>query len=76
MPAKKYRVRLSEEERQELKGLVSGHFLRVAASEIRRAGVRVPLCVSHKAALERLGPLGAAWLRPGSFRPDCTFQSG
>ena len=28
MPAKKYRVRLSEEERQELKGLVSmGHLI-------------------------------------------------
>ncbi len=53
--------------------LAAGHFLRLADREMRRAGVRVPLWVSHRAALERLGPLGAAWLRPGSFRPDCPF---
>ena len=54
--------------------LAAGHFLRLADQEMRRAGVRVPLWVSHKAALEKLGPLGAAWLRPGSFRPDCPFR--
>ncbi len=54
--------------------LAASHFLRLADREMRRAGVRVPLWVSHKAALERLGPLGAAWLRPGSFRPDCPFS--
>ena len=54
--------------------LAAGHFLRLAGQEMRRAGVRVPLWVSHKAALEKLGPLGAAWLRPGSFRPDCPFR--
>ena len=42
---------------------------------MRRAGVRVPLWVSHRSTLERLGPLGAAWQRPGSFQPDYAFQS-
>ena len=54
-------------------GIAAGHFVRVAADEMRRTGVRVPLWVSHKAALEGLGPLGAAWRRPGSFRPECAF---
>ena len=53
--------------------LAAGHFLRVADREMRRAGVRVPLWVSHKAAMEELGPLGAAWRKPGSFRPECAF---
>ena len=53
--------------------IAAGHFLRVADREMRRAGVRVPLWVSHKAALEELGPLGAAWLRPGSFQPGYAF---
>ena len=54
--------------------LAAGHFLRVAADEMRRAGVRVPLRVSHRAALERFGPLGQAWLAPGSFQPNHAFQ--
>ncbi len=54
--------------------LAAGHFLRLADREMRRARLRVPLWVSHRAALEKLGPLGAAWLRPGSFRPDCPFR--
>ena len=41
--------------------LAATHFLRVARREMKRAGVEVPLRVSHKAALERLGPLGRAW---------------
>jgi len=53
--------------------LAASHFLRVAAREMRKAGVKVPLWVSHRAALERLGPLGAAWLRPGFFQPECAF---
>ena len=54
--------------------LAAGHFLRVAGVEMKRAGVRVPLRVSHRAALERLGPLGQAWLAPGSFQPNYAFQ--
>ena len=53
--------------------LAASHFLRVADREMRKAGVKVPLWVSHRAALERLGPLGAAWLRPGFFQPECAF---
>ena len=41
--------------------LAATHFLRLARREMDRAGVEVPLWVSHKAALERLGPLGQAW---------------
>ena len=53
--------------------IAASHFLRVADQEMRRAGVRVPLWVSHKAALERLGPLGAAWQMPGSWKAPQTF---
>ena len=54
-------------------GLAAGHFLRVADQEMRRAGVRLPLWVSHRAALERLRPLGAAWQKPGSWKPPRPF---
>ena len=53
--------------------IAASHFLRVADNEMRRTGVRVPLWVSHRAALEESGPLGAAWQRPGSFHPDHAF---
>ena len=49
--------------------LAASHFLRVADREMRKAGAKVPLWVSHRAVLEKVGPLGAAWLRPGSFQP-------
>ena len=54
--------------------IAASHFLRVAQAEMRRAGVEVPLRVSHKSALERLGPLGAAWQAPGNWDPDCPFN--
>ncbi len=41
--------------------LAATHFLRVARQEMERAGVEVPLRVSHKAALEGQGPLGRGW---------------
>ena len=53
--------------------IAAAHFLRVAGREMRRAGVRVPLWVSDKAALERLGPLGPAWRTPGFFHLVCAF---
>ena len=53
--------------------IAAGHFLRVAGDEMRRAGVKVPLWVSHRNALERLGPLGAAWQRPGNWMPPRSF---
>ena len=40
------------------------HFLRLAVEEIRAAGVNVPLWVSHREAIEQLGPLGLAWRTP------------
>ena len=49
--------------------IAAGHFLRLAGDEMRRTGVKVPLRVSHKAVLERLGPLGTTWQAPGSWEP-------
>ena len=46
--------------------LAAHHFLGVAAAEMKRARVEVPLRVSHRALLERTGPLGAAWRVPGA----------
>ena len=40
------------------------HFLRVARDEMARTGVDMPLRVSHRSPLERVGPLGRAWLTP------------
>ena len=37
------------------------HFLRVARDEMARTGVNVPLRVSHRSLLERMGPLGRVW---------------
>ena len=47
--------------------LTSTHFLRLAGREMQRAGVDVPLRVSHKAVLDDLGPIGRAWRAPGSW---------
>ena len=60
--------------------LAATHFLRVARSEMERAGVEVPLWVSHKDALERLGPLGRAWQtsdgrQPTHLRPEIFARS-
>ena len=41
------------------------HFLRVAGEEMARARVTVPLWVSHRGLLERVGPLGPAWRTTG-----------
>ena len=41
--------------------LAASHFLRVAREEMRRAGVEVPLWVSHRSLLEGVGPLGPTW---------------
>ena len=53
--------------------LAAGHFLRVASDETRRVEVRVPLWVSHRNALDRLGPLGKAWQSPGRWETACPF---
>ena len=53
--------------------LAASHFLRVARQEMERAGVEVPLWISHNAVLERLGPLGRAWQSPGGWDWACPF---
>ena len=53
--------------------LAATHFLRVAKKEMEQASVEVPLWVSHRAALERLGPLGRAWLTPEAWEPYHAF---
>ena len=45
------------------------HFLALAEREMVRAGVEIPLWVSHREAIESLGPLGRAWLSPGDWEP-------
>ena len=51
------------------------HFLRVARDEMARTGVRVPLRVSHRSLLERVGPLGRAWRTTEESEPAYAFQS-
>ena len=45
--------------------IAAGHFLRLAEREMKRAGVPVPLRVSHRSVINALGPLGRAWRCPG-----------
>ena len=49
--------------------LAATHFLSLAAREMARRGVRVPLWVSHRKAVGALGPMGRAWLTPGDWEP-------
>ena len=42
-------------------------FLRLAREEMRVRDVPVPLWVSHRRAVEELGPLGRAWRTPGDW---------
>ncbi len=51
------------------------HFLRVARDEMERTGVSVPLRVSHRSLLERVGPLGRAWRTTDGAEPGYAFQS-
>ena len=55
--------------------LTQTHFLRVAQEEMARTRLRVPLWVSHRSLLERVGPLGAAWRTPEGWEPVCAFQN-
>ena len=50
-------------------GLAADHFLRLAEEEMKLARVQVPLWVSHRAALETLGPLGRAWRNTADWEP-------
>ena len=47
--------------------LAATHFLQVARERMDRAGVEVPLLVSHRDLLHREGPLGRAWRVPGAW---------
>ena len=49
------------------------HFLRVARDEMARSGVSVPLRVSHRNLLERVGPLGRAWRTSDGAEPGYAF---
>ena len=49
--------------------LAASHFLALAAREMERDGVKVPLWVSHRKAIDNLGPLGRVWLTPGDWEP-------
>jgi hypothetical protein len=53
--------------------LAATHFLRVAREETEQSGVEVPLWVSHKAALERLGPLGKVWQTHDGWEQSYAF---
>ena len=55
--------------------LTQTHFLRVAQGEMARTRLWVPLWVSHRSLLERVGPLGAAWRTPEGWEPVYAFQS-
>ena len=44
--------------------IAQAHFLRLAGEETRAAGVNVPLWVSNREAVQRMGPLGRAWRTP------------
>ena len=48
--------------------IAATNFLRVARDEMDRAGVSVPLWVSHRGAIEQLGPLGRAWRAPDDWQ--------
>ena len=43
------------------------HFLRLAREEMQAHGVNVPLWVSHREAIEQLGPLGQSWRSPNAW---------
>ena len=52
------------------------HFLAVAAREMERARVRVPLLASHRKLVASVGPLGRAWIARSGETPDYAFQPG
>ena len=54
--------------------LAPAHFLRVARNEMERTGVNVPLWVSDREVLERVGPLGQAWRNTDTWDPTYAFE--
>ena len=55
--------------------IVLTHFLAVAAREMERARVRVPLLASHRKLVMSAGPLGRAWIARSGDPPDFAFQA-
>ena len=53
--------------------LTQTHFLRIAGAEMDKTKVKVPLRVSHRSLLERVGPLGRAWRSPEGWEPAYAF---
>ena len=53
--------------------LVASRFLGVARNEMARAGVKLPLWVSDRRMLEKVGPLGKAWRSPDVLDPTYVF---
>ena len=53
--------------------LAEANFLGVARSEVERSGVKLPLWVSHREAIEGVGPLGKAWRNPDAPEPVRVF---
>ena len=47
---------------------VQFQFLRLAREEMQRARVQLPLWVSHRQAIDALGPLGRAWRTTSNFQ--------
>ena len=56
--------------------LAEARFIGVARQEIAKAGVDLPLRVSHRQALEEVGPLGRAWRAPDLLEPTHLFSEG
>ena len=50
--------------------LAANQFLRVAHAEMNRSSVELPLFVSNRNLMVRLGPLGTSWWSPGHSRPE------
>ena len=55
--------------------IAATHFLMLAEREMARAGVEVPLRVSHREGIDALGLLGPAWLTPGDWEPACLLPT-
>ena len=53
--------------------LAEGNFLGVARREMERARVDVPLWVSYRELLEKVGPLGRVWRNPDDLEPSFAF---
>ena len=48
--------------------LVEARFLGVAREELAKKRIKLPLWVSHRAAVEEHGPLGSAWRNPDRLK--------